>query len=126
MYCVSVVSIVKSTFAGVRSLFWHPGKDSINAIWLAAIKGKPGETYNICSSRKIQIREVLDIALSFSNKEISIEEKAPEKLRKTDEDAIIGDNSKIKNELGWEPKIPLKDTLKNMFDYWINFYKSQI
>ena len=100
-------------------------KDSIHAIWLAAIKGKPGESYNVCSNKKIQIRRLLDISLSFSKKKIKIEENVQHKLRKTDEDVIIGDNSKIKNELGWQPTIPIETTLKEMFNYWIKNYKRE-
>ncbi|MFX1569944.1 MAG: GDP-mannose 4,6-dehydratase [Promethearchaeota archaeon] len=98
-------------------------KDSLNAIWLAATKGTPGETYNICSSRKIQIRQILEIALSFSSKEIEVTENVSYKLRKTDEDIILGDNSKIKAELGWDISVPIEETLKDMFEYWIEYYK---
>ncbi|MFX1443327.1 MAG: GDP-mannose 4,6-dehydratase [Promethearchaeota archaeon] len=98
-------------------------KDSIQAIWLAAIKGKPGETYNICSSKKIQIREVLNIALSFSKKEIEVRENNPKKLRKTDEDIILGDNTKIKRELGFKITQSIENILKEMFDYWINYFQ---
>ncbi|MFX1522637.1 MAG: GDP-mannose 4,6-dehydratase [Promethearchaeota archaeon] len=100
-------------------------KDSIKAIWLTATKGTPGESYNVCSNKKVQIRRLLDIALSFSTKKIYVEENVQHKLRKTDEDVIIGDNSKIKNELDWEPKIPIETTLREMYDYWIKFYKKK-
>jgi len=98
-------------------------KDTLQAIWLAAEKGKPGETYNVCSGIKVQIKEILKIALSFSTKEIEVRENTPEKLRATDEDVILGDNSKIRSELGWSITKSLKETLKDMFDYWINYYK---
>ena len=101
-------------------------KDSLKAIWLAATNGRLGETYNICSGRKIQIRQILKIALSFSSKKIKVIENTPLKLRKTDEDIIIGDNSKIKKELGWDVKIPIEDTLKDMYDYWLNYYKTNV
>ena len=100
-------------------------KDSLKAIWLAATRGTPGETYNICSGRKIQIRQILNIALSFSSKKIEVKENIPHKLRKTDEDIILGDNSKIKNELGWDVSIPIEETLKDMYEYWIEYYKKQ-
>jgi len=99
--------------------------DIIPAIFLATIKGKSGETYNICSSKKIQIREILNIALSFSKKEIEVRENTPRKLRAIDEDIILGDNSKIKKELGWQPKIPIETTLNKMFDYWLDYYKKE-
>ena len=102
-------------FTGIR--------DSLNAIWLAATKGKPGETYNVCSSKKIQIRQILNIALSFSSKKIEVRENTTKKLRKTDEDIILGDNSKIKKELGWDVSTPFKETLKDMYEYWLDHYK---
>ncbi len=98
-------------------------KDSLKAIWLAATKGTPGETYNVCSGKKIQIRHILSTVLSFSSKKIEIQENTPNKLRKTDEDVILGDNSKIKKELGWDITVPIEDTLKDMYDYWLGYYK---
>ena len=97
-------------------------KDSLQGIWLVATNGKPGETYNICSSRKIQIRKILNIALSFSSKKIDVKENTSHKLRKTDEDVIVGDNSKIKSELGFKITQSIEEILKEMYDYWINYY----
>ncbi len=98
-------------------------KDSLKTIWLAATRGTPGETYNVCSGRKIQIRQILNIVLTFSTKKIEVKENIPHKLRKTDEDIILGDNSKIKNELGWDASIPIEETLKDMYDFWLDYYK---
>jgi len=98
-------------------------QDALSAIWLAATKGIPGEVYHICSGDKIQIRELLDIAISLSTKEIKVIENVQTKLRKIDEDIIIGDNSKFKSLLDWNKKIPIQDTLERMYNYWIDFYK---
>lgn len=99
-------------------------KDSIQAIWLATKKGKPGETYNVCSNRKSKIRDILNIALSFSSKEIKVKENTRKKLRKTDEDIILGDNSKIKTQLGFKLTQSIEEILKEMYEYWIDFYKN--
>ena len=98
-------------------------KDTLQALWLAAIKGRSGETYQVCSNRKTQVREILDLALSFSNKKIRIVENTPNKMRNTDEDVIIGDNSKIKNEIGFEITQSLEEILRDMYNYWIDYYK---
>ena len=98
-------------------------RDAVHAIWLTATKGKPGETYHICSNKKIQIKEILDLSLNFSKKKIEVIENAPHILRKTDEYIVIGDNSKIQSELGWKPKIAIEQTLKDMYDYWVEYYK---
>jgi GDP-4-dehydro-6-deoxy-D-mannose reductase len=101
-------------------------KDSLRAIWLASNQGRPGETYNICSGKKLQIRQILDIALSFTSKEIEVKENIEKKLRRTDEDVILGDNTKIRTELGWDISIPIEETLKEMFYYWLEYFKKSI
>ncbi|MHA1343090.1 MAG: GDP-mannose 4,6-dehydratase, partial [Promethearchaeota archaeon] len=60
-------------------------KDTLQAIDLATMKGKSGETYNVCSNRKVLIRDLLQKALSFSRKDIKVIENVPKKLRTTDE-----------------------------------------
>jgi len=99
-------------------------RDSIQAIWLSANNGKLGETYNVCSSRKIQIKEILAISLKLSKKKIKVIENTPSKLRATDEDIILGDNSKITEDLGWKITRSIEETLRDMFDYWIEYYKN--
>ncbi|MFX1443326.1 MAG: GDP-mannose 4,6-dehydratase [Promethearchaeota archaeon] len=98
-------------------------KDTIQALWLAATKGIPGEIYHVCSGKKIQIRKLLEMTLSFSNKKIDVFENISNKVRKYDEDIIIGDNSKIKNELGFKTSQSIEDVLKDMYEYWKQFYK---
>ena len=96
--------------------------DAVQAIWISALKGKPGETYNVCSRKKTQIREILDWVLELSSKKIEVMQDE-EKIRQTDEDVIIGDNAKIISELGWFPQKALKETIKEMYEEKITFYK---
>jgi len=97
--------------------------DAINAIWLAVTEGSPGETYHVCSGKKIRIKELLNYCLSLSSKKIQVKENVDTKIRSSDEDMIIGDHSKITKELSWKPTKPLQDTVKDMFDYWLNIYR---
>ncbi|MFX1239559.1 MAG: GDP-mannose 4,6-dehydratase [Promethearchaeota archaeon] len=98
-------------------------KEAIEVIWMTAMKGTPGEVYHLCSGRKTQIRELIRIALSFSRKKINIIENTPSKMRKSDEDILIGDNSKIKRELGVKISKPIEQTLREMYEYWVYYYK---
>ncbi|MFO8017725.1 MAG: GDP-mannose 4,6-dehydratase [Promethearchaeia archaeon] len=97
-------------------------EDSVRATWIAAKNGKSGKTYNVCSGRKVQIREILNTVLSFSSKEIEVQENTPELLRKTDEPIIRGDNSKLKG-LGFEVSQTIPELLRDMYNYWIEFYQ---
>jgi hypothetical protein len=42
----------------------------------------------------------------------------PMLLRPTDEKIIVGDITKLKHDTGWEQKIPMKQTINDMLDYW--------
>ncbi len=83
-------------------------------------KGKNGEVYNICSSKGYKIRDLINTMLSrFNIKDIRIEVD-PARLRSKDMPVLIGDNSKAKTELVWEPKIDFQDTLVELINYYIS------
>ncbi|MEW5759258.1 MAG: GDP-mannose 4,6-dehydratase [Candidatus Thermoplasmatota archaeon] len=92
-------------------------RDMVKALWLSALKGKDGEAYNLCSSKAIGIKEILEKAISLSNKKIEYEIDK-RKLRPTDEPIILGDNRKFCSATGWKPEISIEKTLKDMLNYW--------
>lgn len=92
-------------------------RDVVRAYWLALEKAVPGEAYNIASGRCCTIREMLDVLLSFSNVQISIEED-PARLRPSDVEILLGDYTKFQQATGWRPEIPFKTTMKDLLDYW--------
>jgi GDP-4-dehydro-6-deoxy-D-mannose reductase len=91
-------------------------KDAVRALWTLYEKGKPGEVYNICSGKGIKVGEVVDILKAKSKKEIIVEQDE-NRMRIIDDPLYIGDNSKMRS-LGWEPKVPIEETLSSMLDYW--------
>jgi len=42
----------------------------------------------------------------------------PNRVRSNEIAEIVGDFSKIRNETGWSPAIPLEKTLRDLLDYW--------
>lgn len=81
------------------------------------IESDSRKTYNVCSGRAYSIRQILDMLLGMSKIKIkvSVDEK---KLRPIDTPVIVGDNTRIKQDLGWEPKIPFEKTLNDLLEYW--------
>jgi len=92
-------------------------RDVVRAYVLLMEKGQKGEIYNICSGRAVALKDVLDSLLSSTSVKIAIKTD-PLKLRKTDIPILVGDNQKIKRRTSWEPKIPVKQTLLDLLDYW--------
>jgi nucleoside-diphosphate-sugar epimerase len=92
-------------------------RDVVEAYWLAAQEGEPGEVYNIGSDRTVTIGEVLDILKKMARKPI------PSRLDQTllrpqDISRQVGNSSKFKAATGWGPKIPLEFSLAWVLDYW--------
>jgi GDP-4-dehydro-6-deoxy-D-mannose reductase len=92
-------------------------RDTVRAYWLAVEKGRPGEVYNIASGREITIRQLLDNLVALSRTQVEVEVD-PERLRPSDVEVLIGDASKFHADTGWEPTIPLEQTLEDLLDFW--------
>ena len=92
-------------------------RDMVRAYWLAVTKATPGEVYNLASGKAVTIRELLDRLLALSDTEVDVQVD-PERLRPSDVEILLGDFSKFRSDTGWEPTIPLDQTLKDTLDYW--------
>jgi GDP-4-dehydro-6-deoxy-D-mannose reductase len=92
-------------------------RDMVRAYWLAVTKAKPGEVYNIATGSGIHIREMLEMLLAMAKVEVKVEVD-PERLRPSDVEILIGDSSKFRADTGWEPRIPFRQTLGDLLDYW--------
>ncbi len=92
-------------------------RDIVKGYWLALEKGAPGEVYNLGSGRDVTIRKMLDMLLSFSDIEIEVRQD-PERMRPSDVEILLADNTRFCELTGWAPEIPLEKTLEDLLDYW--------
>lgn len=92
-------------------------KDTVRGFYLAAAKGKRGESYNLCASRTYQMSELLDAAIWLSGVKAEIR-PVPRLMRPSDEKIIFGSTQKFRKDTGWKPLISIDQTLKSMWDYW--------
>jgi len=92
-------------------------RDVVQAYILLMLKGGRGEVYNICRGEAVALRWILDVLLSHTARAIDVEQD-PGKMRPVDISYHAGDNSKVRRATGWEPKIPLEQTLRELLDYW--------
>jgi GDP-4-dehydro-6-deoxy-D-mannose reductase len=92
-------------------------RDTVLAYRAMVEQGQPGSTYNVCSGRAIAVGELLDRMLARSTVAIRIE-RDPARQRPHDQPRLVGDHARIRRELGWEPRIPLDQTLEDLLTYW--------
>ncbi len=89
-------------------------KDVVDAYWKLLIAGKSGEVYNVCRGESVYINEILGHLIKQSEKTLDV--KINKAFVKTnDVPDIYGDNSKMKRDTNWIPKIKILDSLTNSF-----------
>ena len=92
-------------------------RDIVRGYWQLLEDGEPGEVYNLCSGRSWSIRMVLNVLLSEAKIRPAVRED-PDRLRPSDVPVLVGDGTKMRNALRWEPRIPFEKTLKDLLAYW--------
>ena len=92
-------------------------RDIVRAYWLALSHCEPGSVYNIGSGKAIRIRDALNQLLALSTTKIEVQTD-PARMRPSDVQVLHCDATRFREKTGWEPLVPLEDTLQDMLDYW--------
>jgi GDP-4-dehydro-6-deoxy-D-mannose reductase len=92
-------------------------RDTVRAYTLILARGTPGRPYNVCSGHAITIRELLDLLLVRARVPLRVKVD-PARYRPNDTPLLLGDASRLRDELGWSPRIPLEQTLDDLLEYW--------
>lgn len=92
-------------------------RDVVRAYGLLAQHGAKGETYNVGRGKAYEIREILDMIVAESFCDIKVEID-PAKIRPVDVPIIEADINKLQEATGWEPEIPIRQTVKEVLNYW--------
>ena len=91
--------------------------DTVRGFYLAAVKGKRGEAYNVCAIKTHEIGEILRTAIRLSGTKAEIR-PAAHLMRPSDEKIIFGSTEKIRKHTGWTPMLSIEQTLMSMLKYW--------
>ncbi|MGB8540600.1 MAG: GDP-mannose 4,6-dehydratase [Candidatus Acidiferrales bacterium] len=91
--------------------------DTVRGFYLAALKGKPGEAYNLCATATHEIGDLLRTAIRLSGVKAEIR-PVKRLMRPSDERIIFGSTRKIRKDTGWKPVNSIEQTLDSMLRYW--------
>lgn len=92
-------------------------RDVVRAYHLLLQHGRPGEAYNVCSEKAYSVREITRILTEIAGAEITLRSTG-ELQRRTDIPLLLGSAGKIRRDTGWEPQIPFRQTLADLFAWW--------
>lgn len=89
-------------------------RDVVEAYMALAEGGTAGEIYNVCTGRAISIREVLGELINISHVAVEVRND-PERMRPSDTPVSFGDNTKLREATGWEPRYTLRRSLQDVY-----------
>jgi GDPmannose 4,6-dehydratase len=102
---------------------WGYAREYVEAMWLMLQQDKPDD-YVIATNETHSVREFLDVAFAHAGldwkKHVEID---PRYYRPAEVDLLVGDYSKARKQLGWEPKTRFVDLAKLMVDADIKLLK---
>tara|TARA_X000000950_G_scaffold9140_2_gene10123 strand:- start:24289 stop:25323 length:1035 start_codon:yes stop_codon:yes gene_type:complete len=112
---------------------WGHAKDYVEMMWMMLQMEQPDD-YVVATNETHEVREFVSLAFKAVKKDIiwegdGVNEKGIDKstgkvlvevdpmyFRPTEVDLLIGDSSKAKEKLGWEPKIKFEDLVTEMVE----------
>ncbi len=124
-FCKQVAEIEKSGRPGVikvgnlavRRDFSHV-KDIVRAYRMILESKDDTQIYNVGSGKAYGLDELMEYITSLSNQKITVEID-PALVRPVDTPVICCDYSKIKRELGWEPKLTVFNALQELYKSYL-------
>jgi GDPmannose 4,6-dehydratase len=95
---------------------WGYAPDYVEAMWLMLQADQP-EDFVIATGETHSVREAVEIA--FARQDLDPGEHLeidPKYYRPSEVDVLLGDASKAREQLGWEPKVRFKELVELMVD----------
>ena len=94
-------------------------RDTVRAYQLLMTSGTHSTAYNVCSGEAHRVKTVLDGLLAATTAEVAVRQD-PARTRPSDNPLLLGDRTRITDDVGWRPEIPLSRTLADLLGYWRN------
>jgi len=92
-------------------------RDVVQAYLALMERGESGEAYNVCSGREYSIREILEELIRLAEVECRIIVDNA-RLRAVERKRNRGSFEKLAKCTGWNPRITLTESLRDVLAYW--------
>jgi GDP-4-dehydro-6-deoxy-D-mannose reductase len=91
-------------------------RDVVRAYRALMDRGAAGEIYNLSSGCALEISRIVDIAMNLSKVPIRLE-SGDDRTRPLDSPLLVGDSSKLRKNIGWEPRISIEQSIRDALDH---------
>lgn len=99
-------------------------RDTVRAYVALMAHGRPAVRYNVASGRGLAIGELVHAFAAAANRDVRVVED-PSRFRPHDPPMLVGDNTRLVAETGWQPQIPLEQTIQDLLNYWRERVKAE-
>jgi GDPmannose 4,6-dehydratase len=104
---------------------WGYAKDYVEAMWLM-MQADASDDYVIATGETHSVQEFVEETFRYLDLDWKqYVEIDPWYYRPSEVDLLLGDSSKARRELGWEPKVGFKDLVKLMVNHDLNLAKEE-
>ena len=93
-------------------------RDVVKAYWKLFGRKSDQTIFNVCSGHAVEIREVLTMLQETSGLQVEIVQEQ-KRVRSYDIAVVAASNDRLCTAAGWEPTIPLKQTVVDTYSYWL-------
>lgn len=103
-------------------------KDIVDALVLIGNRKEiaANETFNICSGKSISIKELIEVIIKVCGFEHKLFQFGALNHRKNEVMHFVGNNQKIKDMIGWEPKIALEQAIGETYKYYKDIFEEKL
>ena len=104
---------------------WGHARDYVRAMWLMLQQPQPDD-FVVATGRTTSVRDMMKIA--FDHVGLDLEDHVvidPAFHRPAEVDILLGDPSKARDKLGWEPKISLEEMMVEMVEADLKRHRSR-
>jgi GDP-4-dehydro-6-deoxy-D-mannose reductase len=92
-------------------------RDVVRAYRLLMEAGEPGAVYNVCRGSAVSVQQIAAALLAMATRPMRLVSD-PALQRPVDIPVLVGDNTALRAATGWEPTIPLDQTLSDVLADW--------
>jgi GDPmannose 4,6-dehydratase len=96
---------------------WGHAADYVRAMWMMLAAPEPDD-YVVATGQSHSVREFLDVAAGYLNLDWrKFVVRDPRYLRPTEVSHLMGDSSKIRKKLGWQPTVGFDELVHRMMEH---------
>ena len=92
-------------------------RDVVRAYRLLMTAGEPGAVYNVCRGEAFSVQQIAEALLAMASRPMRLVSD-PALQRPVDIPVLVGDNRALRATTGWDPTIPLAQTLADVLADW--------